>query len=76
MAPFPAARYQIGIALDHDRVVVLAEADCLALAQAKQVVIAHLLREGAWPVVVAIVRLQDGAVLDWLVVAGVDEAHA
>jgi hypothetical protein len=69
MDPIPYARYQIGIALDHDRVAVLAEAECFALAQAKQIVIAHLLREGAWSVVVVIVRLDDGAVLEWQLVA-------
>jgi hypothetical protein len=65
MNPFPPARYQIGIALNHDRVAVLAEAECFALAQAKQIVIAQLLREGAWPVVVVIVRLDDGTVVEW-----------
>ena len=52
MDPIPHARYQIGIALDHDRVAVLADADCFALAQAKQIVIAQLLREGFWQAVV------------------------
>jgi hypothetical protein len=70
MDPIPHARYQIGIALDHDRVAVLAEADCFALAQAKQIVIAQLLREGFWPAVVVIVRLDDGAVLDRQLVTG------
>jgi hypothetical protein len=70
MDPIPHARYQIGIALDHDRVAVLADADCFALAQAKQIVIAQLLREGFWPAVVVIVRLDDGAVLDRQLVTG------
>ena len=73
MPSVPRARYQIGIALRQDRVAVLAEADCFALAQAQEVVIAQVLREGAWPVVVVIVRLDDGAVLDRLFVsAGLD----
>jgi hypothetical protein len=70
MDPIPHARYQIGIALDHDRVAVLADADCFALAQANQIVIAQLLREGFWPAVVVIVRLDDGAVLDRQLVTG------
>jgi hypothetical protein len=74
MTPVPHARYQIGIALDHDRVAVLAEADGFALAQAKQIVLAQLLREGAWPVVVVIARLDDGAVLDWQLVTGALDA--
>ncbi|HEU0115382.1 MAG TPA: hypothetical protein VFQ80_11930 [Thermomicrobiales bacterium] len=56
MAPLPQARSQIGIARDPDRVAVLADTECFALAQAKQIVIAQLLREGAWPFVVVIVR--------------------
>jgi hypothetical protein len=74
MTPVPHASYQIGIALDHDRVAVLAEADGFALAQAKQIVLAQLLREGAWPVVVVIARLDDGAVLDWQLVTGALDA--
>jgi hypothetical protein len=74
MAPIPATRYHVGIALARDRVAVLAEADSFALAQAKQIVIAHLLREGAWSVVVVIVRLADGAVLDWQLVRNADAA--
>jgi hypothetical protein len=61
MAPFPALR--------QDRVAVLAQTDCFAVAQAEQLVIARLLREGAWPVVVVIVRLDDGAVLERLLVS-------
>ena len=74
MDPFPHARYQVGIALDHDRVAVLADADCFALAQAKQTVIAQLLREGAWSVVVVIVRLDDGVVLDWQLIPNAGNA--
>jgi hypothetical protein len=74
MAPSPSARYQIGIALRQDRVAVLAEADCFALAQAKEVVIAQVLREGAWSVVIVIVRLDDGAVLDRQLVRGALDA--
>jgi hypothetical protein len=74
MTSRPQARYQIGIALDHDRVAVLAEADGFAVAQANQVVIAHLLRDGAWPVIVAVVRLDDGVVLDRQVVTGTLDA--
>jgi hypothetical protein len=69
MPPSPRARYQIGIALAHDRVVVLAESDCFALAQAQQTVLACVLRGGPWPAVVVIVRGDDGAVLDRLPVA-------
>jgi hypothetical protein len=74
MAPVPRARYQIGIALRQDRVAVLAEADCFALAQAKEVVIAQVLRAGAWSAVVVIVRLDDGAVLDRLLVSAALDA--
>lgn len=74
MDPSPHARYQIGIALDHDRVAVLAEADCFALAQAHQVVIARMLQEGIWLAVVVIVRLEDGAVLDRLLVSAAHNA--
>src|SRR5690348_14562469 len=51
MVPSSRAPYQVGIALDQDRVAVLAEADCFAVAQAQQVVIARLLRYGPWPAV-------------------------
>lgn len=74
MTAFPRARYQIGIALRQDRVAVLAEADCFGLAQAKLVVIGRLLREGDWPVVVVVVRLDDGAVLDRLLVSSALDA--
>jgi hypothetical protein len=69
IVPSPRARYQVGIALDQDRVAILAESDCFAVAQAQQVVIARLLRDGPWRAVVSIVRLADGAVLDRLPVA-------
>jgi hypothetical protein len=69
MASFPHARFQVGIALDHDRVAVLAEADCFALAQAQQIVLGRALCAGAWAAVVVIVRLDDGAVLDRLLVS-------
>ena len=74
MDPIPAARYQVGIALNPDRVAVLADAGRFALAQAHQIVITQLLRGGAWPVVVVIVRLNDSAVLDWQLVPNVDSA--
>jgi hypothetical protein len=74
MAPAPAARYQVGLALTHDRVAVLVDAECFALAQAHQLVIACLLREGVWPVVVVIVRRDDGMVLDRLRVAAAHNA--
>jgi hypothetical protein len=74
MPPVPRARYQIGILLRQDRVAVLAEAECFALAQAKEVVIAQLLRAGTWSAVVVIVRLADGAVLDRQLVTGALDA--
>jgi hypothetical protein len=69
MTRVPCARYQVGLALDHDHVAVLAEADCFALAQAHQIVIARLLRADAGPRLVVIVRVDDGAVLEWRFVA-------
>jgi hypothetical protein len=74
MAPFPHARYQVGIALRQDRVAVPAQADCFALAQAQQVVIGRLLRHGDWAAIVVIVRLDDGAVLDRLLVSAALDA--
>ncbi len=69
MAPCARARYQVGLALAHDRVVVLADADCFVVAQAHQLVLARLFRDGGLPVVIVIVRREDGAVLDQMRVA-------
>src|SRR5689334_3596853 len=63
MAAVPRVRYQVGLALAHGRVAVLAEADGSALAQAHQLVIARLLRDGPWPAVVVIVRQADGVMM-------------
>jgi hypothetical protein len=69
-----APRFAVGIVLVADRVVRLAEAERLVVAQAHMVVIARLLRDDDWQGTVVILRQSDGAIVERTIVSAAIDA--